>query len=84
MAMVGLAARKHVETDGLMQRSGQERSAVGFAMHETGTSRDGRTGTEQEMNRSSEADEGWIWWASLHGNTQKRAYASSEADERTW
>ena len=29
--MVGIAVWKHVETDGLMQRSGWERAVVGFA-----------------------------------------------------
>jgi len=39
------------------QQSGQERTAVGFATWGTGTNRDGRTGTGQEMHGVCEADE---------------------------
>ena len=34
------------------------------------------------MHWSSEADDGWLWWASLHENRQKWACGCSEADGR--
>ena len=51
-------------------------------LRRTRTGRDGRTGTGLEMHRSSEADDGWLWRASLHENRQKWACGCSEADRR--
>ena len=52
---IGFAARKHTETDLCMQRSGQERSAVGFADSEQ----------KKMADSNNEAHDKLLRWASL-------------------
>ena len=55
--MVRFAVKIAGKTGKRKQRSGRERTVVCFATRERGTSRDGRTKTEQEMHGICEADE---------------------------
>ena len=80
--MVRFAVKIAGKTGKREQRSGQERAVVGFTTQGTGTSRDGRTGTGQEMHEVCEADGETLGYASLYGNRQKWTCGCSEADRR--